>query len=458
MPKPRYTHSYMGNATTTYDVAVIGGGPGGIGAAIAAARMGKRVVLIERYPMLGGMGTAALVNNFCPAHWDGERFIIGGIFGELRQRLIARKAIYSITPLPTTNPILEPYDPDIFAAEVESMCRDTGVELLLNTRITQVTFEPAPEAIVHLESGQTINATMVVDATGDALIAQQAGVSSTFGNAQTHAVMPLTFCYMIGPVDLQAAQAEFPAAVRYDAQVGESFFYFSGWNSTVDPWIKEARQKGELHIPRDHISAIVSVPGKPQYTTVNFGRVTVQDPTDPLQLAAAEQEGQQQIEEGIHFFRKYIPGLRKVELVQQARQIGVRESRQIVGLYTLTADDIMACRQFDDCIAQCCYPIDIHEPGKDTTIMKHVPHGQHYDIPWRCLVPRDGPGNLIVAGRTISATSEAMSSFRVSPSVMAIGEAAGVTAARAVECRCAIRDVSPADVQRRLVETGGILA
>jgi hypothetical protein len=118
----------------------------------------------------------------------------------------------------------------------------------------------------------------------------------------------------------------------------------------------------------------------------------------------------------------------------------------------------MACRQFDDCIAQCCYPIDIHEPGKDTTIMKHVPHGQHYDIPLRCLVPRDGPGILIVAGRTISATSEAMSSFRVSPSVMAIGEAAGVTAARAVECRCTMRDVSPADVQRRLVETGGILA
>ena len=119
--------------------------------------------------------------------------------------------------------------------------------------------------------------------------------------------------------------------------------------------------------------------------------------------------------------------------------------------------DVLSGRQFDDVIAQCCYPIDIHEPGKDTTIMKRLPRGTHYDIPWRCLIPRSGPNNLIVAGRSISATSDAMSSFRVSPSVMAIGEAAGVTAARAVECHCAIRDVNPADAQRRLNATGAIL-
>jgi hypothetical protein len=419
--------------------------------------MGKHVALIERYPLLGGMGTVALVNNFCPAHWDGERFIIGGIFGELRQQLIARKAIYAITPLPTTNPILEPYDPDVFAAVVEGMCRESGVELFLNMRVAGVVFQPALETTAHLENGRSISARTVVDATGDASIAQQAGVSCNFGNALTHAVMPLTFCYMIGPIDLQAAKADLPEAVRYDRTVDEEFFYFSGWHPVVDQWVKEARQRGELNIPRDHISAIVSVPGNPRFATINFGRVTVQDPTDPVQLAAAEQEGRRQIEEGIRFFRKYIPGLRNVELVQVARQIGVRESRQIVGLYTLTSDDILTCRQFEDCIAQCCYPIDIHEPGKDTTIMQHVPPGQHYDIPWRCLVPADGPGNLIVAGRTISATSEAMSSFRVSPSVMAIGEAAGVTAVLAVECRCAIRDVAPVDVLRRLVETGGIL-
>ena len=447
----------MSNTPNLYDVVVAGGGPSGIGAAIAASRAGSRVALIERWPVLGGMGTVALVNHFCPAHFDGERFIIGGIFGELRQRLIARKAIYTYQPLATTNPIIEPYNPDVFAEEVVAMCCEAGVDVMLNTKIATVTFERAQPATIALAGGLTLTARVVVDATGDALIAHRAGVPSTFGKEGTHDVMPLTFCYMLGQIDLQAAKAGLPESVRYDKGTGEEFYYFSGWHPVVDQWVKQAREDGSLSIPRDHISAILSVPGKPQFATVNFGRVTIADPTDPAQLTAAEAEGRRQIEEGIRFFRKHIPGLANVELVQAARQIGVRETRQIIGLYTLTAEDVLSGRQFDDVIAQCCYPIDIHEPGKDTTIMKRLPRGTHYDIPWRCLIPRSGPDNLIVAGRSVSATSDAMSSFRVSPSVMAIGEAAGVTAARAVECHCAIRDVNPADVQHRLNATGAIL-
>lgn len=440
-----------------FDVVVIGGGPGGIGAAVGAVRMGARTALIERYPILGGMGTAALVNNFCPAHWDGQRFIIGGVFGELRQRLIARKAIYAFEPLPTTNPILEPYDPDIYAEELTSICHESGVTLFLNSRVMGVEFVSDHSAQVTVDGNRVLTAKLVVDATGDATIAQHAGAPTTSGNAITGAVMPLTYCYMMGPVNLQRAKEQLPDCVRHDSLTGEDFFYLSGWHPIVDGWVKSARQSGELSIPRDHISAIVSVPGRPQYATVNFGRVTIADPTDPAQLAEADAIGRQQVEEGIRFFRKYIPGLEDVQLVSLARQIGVLESRQIVGLYTLTADDIMACRQFDDVICQCCYPIDIHETGKDTTTMKHLPRGSHYDIPWRTLVPASGPANLIVAGRTISATSEAMSSFRVSPSVMAIGEAAGVTAALAVAQDCAVRDVNAADVQSRLRAVGGIL-
>lgn len=446
----------MGN-NLTFDVVVIGGGPGGFGAAVGAARMGARTAVIERYPMLGGMGTAALVNNFCPAHWDGLRFIIGGVFGELRQRLIARKAIYAIEPLPTTNPILEPYDPDIFADEIASICHESGVTMYMNSRVIDVQFISDHRAQVKLDGDRVLDARLVVDATGDASIAHRAGVPTTSGNAVTGAVMPLTYCYMIGPIDLPRAKQQLPDCVRYDPLTGEDFFYLSGWHPIVDTWVKAARQSGELTIPRDHISAIVSVPGRPQNATVNFGRVTIADPTDPAQLAVADATGRQQVEEGIRFFRTYIPGLAGVQLVSLARQIGVRESRQIVGLYTLTADDIMACRQFSDVICQCCYPIDIHEAGKDTTTMKHLPRGSHYDIPWRALVPASGPANLIVAGRTISSTSEAMSSFRVSPSVLAIGEAAGVTAALAVAQNCAVRNVNAVDVQSRLHATGGIL-
>ncbi len=441
------------------DVIVVGGGPAGIGAAVAAARMGARVALVERYPMLGGMGTAALVNNFCPAHFDGQRFIIGGIFAELRRRLIDRRAIYTLKPLETANPIIEPYDPDVFTEETAAVCRAAGVALRLGRRLDlgQVETGAGGLGALRLDDGATVQARVVVDATGDAAVAAAAGVPYTAGDARTGAVMPLTYCYRIGPIDLDAAARDFPQAVLFDETVGERYFYFSGWDPVVDAWVKEDREKGDLRIPRDHISAILSVPGRPEHATVNFGRVTVADPTDPAQLAAAEEEGRRQVEDGIRFFRRRLPGLANVALVQLARQIGVRESRQAAGLYTLTGDDVLGCRQFDDAIAQCCYPIDIHEPGKITTLMKRLPRGRHYDIPWRCLIPQAGPANLIVAGRCISATSEAMSSFRVSPSVMAIGEAAGVTAALAARGDGAVRAVDPQAVRARLRETGGIL-
>lgn len=439
------------------DVAVCGGGPAGIGAAVAAACAGQHTTLIERHPVLGGMGTAALVNNFCPAHHDGERFIIGGLFGELRQRLIDRKAVYAFTASANTKPRMEPYDPGMFTEEARAMCLASGVDLRFQTRIVSCEFHLDDAAELVLDDGVRLKARTVVDATGDATLAAGAGVPCTFGQPNTGAVMPLTYCYLMGPIDLDAAARAFPNAVHHDTNLNERYFYFSGWHQVVDGWVKAARHRGELTIPRDHISAIVSVPGRPQYASVNFGRVNIEDPTDPKQLEAAEAEGRRQVDEGIRFFRKYLPGFADVELLELAPQIGVRQSRQIAGLYTLTGEDVLAARQFDDCIAQCCYPIDIHEPGKDTTIMKRLPPGQHFDIPWRCLVPSDGPGNLIVAGRSISATAEAMSSFRVSPSALAIGEAAGVTAAFAARDRCAIRDVRFADVRRTLLATGGIL-
>ncbi len=433
-----------------YDVLVIGGGPAGIGAAVGAAQMGTRVALVERHPILGGMGTAALVNNFCAAHHDGQRLVIGGVFGKLRQRLIGRKAIYATTRM-------EPYNPEVFIEESAAMCREAGVRLYLGETISDVTFDAGRDVRVRLASGGKLCGKTLVDATGDALVAFRAGVPFTFGRASDHAVMPLTYCYMMGPIDLATAKRETPQFMHHDEAVGEDYYFLSGWYPDVDKKVAEARARGELRISRDHISAICSVPNMPQYATVNFGRVNVADPTDPVQLAAAEAEGKLQVQDGLRFFRKYLPGLENVDLVQLARQIGVRESRQIVGQYVLTGEDVVSGAQFEDVIAQSCYPVDIHEPGSDQTTMKPVGGVGHYDIPWRCLVPKSGPANLIVGGRSISATNEAMSSFRVSPSVMALGEAAGVTASLAALRGCGMADVGAPDVQKQLLATGGIL-
>jgi glycine/D-amino acid oxidase-like deaminating enzyme len=434
----------------TYEVVVVGGGPAGLAAAIAAGRMGVKVALVERHDVLGGMGTAALVNNFCPAHLDGQRLIIGGIFAELRERLIQRKAIFAA---PNFEYRMEPYHPSVFAEESEQMARAAGVAIYFGQSIRKMHFESNERSTLVLTDGTQLLGRTVVDATGDALVAAAAGVPCRFGRLSDGAVMPLTFCYKLGPIDLDTVQKDMPHTISYDERVGQLSLTISGAHQKV----AAAQANGELSIPRDHVASIMNIPGEPENATVNFGRVFIKDPTDPLQLAEAEKQGREQITEGVRFFRKYLPGFEHAEVLETARQIGVRESRQIIGLYTLTGEDVLSCRQFDDVIAQCCYAVDIHDPDSSGTHMTELERGTHFDIPLRCLIPASGPENLIVAGRSVSATQEAMSSFRVSPSVMAIGEAAGVAAALAAQTDCSMRQLDPAIVQARLHATGAIL-
>ncbi len=447
----------LSNTTERYQVVVIGGGPGGIGAAVGAARVGARTILLEKHPILGGMGTAALVNNFCPAHFCQGRPIIGGVFGDLRDRLIGRKAIYTHDTIHGIKVWIEPYNPDVFAEEALSLCAEAGVEVLTGRSLAEVDeFEGRIRSII-LDDGTGIACGAIVDATGDGHLAAKLGVPFTFGRERDHAVMPLTYCYLMGGIDLETARRETPEFVFHDANVGEDFFFLSGWYPAVDAKIAEARRLGELSIERDHISGIFGTPNMHGHATVNFGRVMISDPTDPVEMAAADKVGRAQVEEGLRFFRKYLPGFGGVELKQLALQIGVRESRQIRGLHTLTGGEVLGGTQFPDVIAQCSYPVDIHEPGSDQTTISEIGGPGHYDIPWRCLIPVSGPDNLVVGGRCISATHEAMSSFRVSPSVMAIGEAAGVTAGLAAQFEVAARDVTSGDVQQQLLATGGIL-
>lgn len=437
-------------AMKEYEVVVVGGGPAGLGAAIAAGRMGCKVALIERHDVLGGMGTAALVNNFCPAHLDGQRLIIGGIFSELRERLIDAKAIFAA---PAFEYRMEPYDPAVFARLVQGMARSAGVDIFYQRTIERAEFATNGPSFLILNDGMRLAGETIVDASGDASVAAAAGVPFKFGRPGDQAVMPLTLCYKIGPIDIEAIERKRPECVTFDDRLGQPFLTISGAHEEV----AAARANHDLSISRDHIASIMNIPGEPQNATVNFGRVFVKDPTDPDQLVEAEARGREQIEEGMRFFKKYLPGFEQAEVLEIARQIGVRETRQIQGLYTLTVDDVLNCRQFEDVIAQCCYAVDVHEPDSVGTRMTELARGTHFDIPLRCLIPESGPSNLFVAGRCISATQEAMSSFRVSPSVMAIGEAAGVAAAIAIQKKCSNRELNTADVQKHLRATGAIL-
>ncbi|MDQ8194788.1 FAD-dependent oxidoreductase [Coraliomargarita sp. SDUM461004] len=432
-----------------FDIVVVGGGPAGITASIAAARMGRSTALLERGEILGGMGTLALVNNFCKAHHDGSQFIIGGIFAEIRNALIQRGALFLTDGL-------EPYNHHVFLDVVKELCEEAGVAVFTGAHVKKSTFIEGESTLLELEQGELIEADAVVDASGDAVIAAAAGVPFLARRSDSRRLMPLTYCYVVGPVNLDQVRRELPEVVLQDRLNGGDYLYLGG-QTQLREWVRAARECGDLTIPRERIAVAYSIPKTPENIAVNFGRVVVEDPTNPEQMKQAELMGKQQVDEGVNFFRKYIPGFENVELLELARQIGVRESRQIDGLYCLNQEDVLGCRQFEDGIAQCCYAIDIHEADSDKTTMISIPKGKHYDIPLRSLIPASGPSNLIVAGRSISATQEAMSSFRVSPSAMAIGEAAGVTAAIAVEEHLAICDVSSMHVRERLVATGGIL-
>jgi hypothetical protein len=433
----------------TFDTIILGGGPAGVGAAVGAARAGVSVALIERHPVLGGMGTVALVNNFCPAHLDGSRLIIGGVFAELRRRLAERKAIF----LSRNNAYaMEPYDPKAMEEECAALCREAGVTVFLGRSVTQSAFPAADRVEFSLEDGAVLTARTVVDATGDAVLAPVARTPFQIGGAGRS--MPLTFCYKLGRVDIDALRAAWPWCVGESTETGEPMVCIAG---CAQEQVAAAKAAGELTIPVKGLAAVLNIPGQPDYVTVNFGRVFVDDATDPAQLAAAEVEGRKQIAEGEAFFRKYIPGFANARVVEVARQIGVRETRRIEGLYTLTEEDVLGCRQFDDAIAQCCYAIDVHDPNSTGTRLIELPRGQHFDIPLRCLTPCEGAPNVIYAGRCISADQAAMSSFRVSPSVMAIGEAAGVTAALAARNGADMREVSAGDVRDVLRRGGAIL-
>ena len=156
------------------------------------------------------------------------------------------------------------------------------------------------------------------------------------------------------------------------------------------------------------------------------------------------------------FLRRYVPGFEESYVAQSGVQVGVRETRRVLGDYQLTADDVLAARKFGDAVARGAYPIDIHNPTGTGTVLKRLPPGEAYDIPLRCLMPKDVDG-LLVAGRCMSGTHEAHSSYRVMPIVMATGQAAGVCAALAARRHALPRAIAVEEVQRELARQGASL-
>ena len=436
------------------DVLVVGGGPAGLGAALGAVQAGARVILAERYGFLGGNATAALVmplmsfhtqmptkerrgaTTLLPTdHGPGEP-VVGGVLAKMLERLV--RVGGAIPPTLATGYVV-PFDPEWFKLVALDLLDEAGVQLLFHAFASGIIGSSgAVEGVVfETKSGPlAIRAKVTIDCTGDADVAVQAGTPTESGRADG----------LVQPMTLMFRMAEFHRAA-FEQYVKENPKEWRGVHGLWD-LVRKATAAGELKLPREDI-LFFATPNEGE-VSVNSTRVTRVNGTDVWDLSYAEWKSRQQMRQIAAFLREYVPGFEESYVVQSGVNVGVRETRRIIGDYQLSVDDVLGARKFDDAIARGAYPVDIHNPAGTGTLLKRLPPGEAYDIPLRCLMPRGAEG-LVVAGRCISGTHEAHSSYRVMPIVMATGHAAGVCAALAARDGTPPRAVSVRQVQRELV-------
>jgi hypothetical protein len=288
-----------------------------------------------------------------------------------------------------------------------------------------------------------VEAKIVVDCTGDADVAARAGAQYEVGRDEDGLVQPMT---------LMARIAEFDRH-KFAAYVKE---HPDQWRGVHGLWdlIREAAERGELALPREDI-LFFATPHE-QEVSLNSTRVNRALGTDVWDLTCAEHAARNQLRQIGQFLRARVPGFERSYVMQSGVQVGVRETRRITGDYRITVEDILGARKFEDVIARGTYPVDIHSPTGKGTVLKHLPPGEAYDIPLRALLPA-GVEHLLVAGRAISGTHEAHSSYRVMPISMATGQGAGVCAALAARRNTSPRTIAMGEVQAELRRQGANL-
>ena len=218
--------------------------------------------------------------------------------------------------------------------------------------------------------------------------------------------------------------------------------------------IQAAKDAGEFHIDRDTVLCF-ETNTEGEYC-VNMTRISMLSALDPFDLTKAEIEGRKQVQEVLHFLRKYIPGFENCHLAFSGPNIGIRESRKIDGVYKLTEDDLVNNVMFPDAIAMGGYPIDVHSPDGGNTVHRFLKPGSWYSIPYRSLIA-EKPNNLIVSGRCISATHVACSAIRVTPVLMGIAQAAGTAAALSVTTHTDANALDAGLIRTVLRENGAFL-
>jgi glycine/D-amino acid oxidase-like deaminating enzyme len=418
-----------------YDVLVVGSGAAGSSAAISAARVGARTLLIDRLAFMGGTSTAVL-DTFYAFYTPGDqpRRVVGGLGWEIVEQLKAQGVAFE-RPNTYGAGTGVTYDQETLKVTWEQMASDSGVDLLLHTWATGVRLDDRRIDAIRIwnKGGERwISATVVVDASGDADLCAFAGASYE-DYKSTGKVQSLSTLFRLANVDVENASRTKKADLW--ALMGEA---------VADGSYALPRLEGSWH--RTPFEGIVMV---------HMTRIPNVDATDPVALTAAEIEGRRQVREYHRFLRDRVPGFERSVVVGTSPSIGIRESRRVLGDYQLTRSDVLEARRFDDEIALCGAPIEDHGAGGGTE-WQYVAGGAVYGIPYGTLLPKALDG-LLVCGRCFSSTHDAHASARSMATCMAMGQAVGTAAALAATGNCLPRDI-PADTLRsRLRADGAIL-
>jgi hypothetical protein len=436
------------------DVLIIGGGPSGIMAALAAAEDGLNVMLIESRSFVGGNMTIGLpILGFLGQ--KGNQ-IIKGLPQKLIDRLKAVQASSEHRPCPL-HMSLTLVEPEAVKTVALQMLVEAKVDVLFYAFCAGVVMEgdELKGVIIESKAGrEAILAKTVIDCSGDADVAFRAGVPCEYGNEQG-GVQPPTLMFCLGGVDtekLRTSVAEEPRTYLTDFIPAEYFgqnnqFVLVGMRNLV----KKAQEDG-LTLTTERTILITGL--RKGEVWVNMTRVNGVNGTDPGSLTYGEIEGRRQIHDIQQYLVEYVPGFENAYFLKTAPFLGIRETRRIQGLYTMTREDIMSCRHFEDSIAVASYPLDIHHPQGGGCTLEWC--GDCYDIPYRALIPQK-IRNLIVAGRCISTTHEAMSAIRVMAPCMAMGEAAGRAAKLAIRQGVQPADIEVKQLQQELLQKGAYL-
>jgi hypothetical protein len=426
-----------------YEVVVLGGGPAGMAAAVAAARAGRKTLLVERYGFLGGMGTAAGVTNFCGLHANvhGDiRQVVHGVADDLLER-IARLGGLNAPHALFGKTVAQAYDTAAYKIAADDLLLSAGVEILFHALAAGVVMaspQRVQALLVETKSGRrAVLGRTFIDASGDGDLAAWAGAPYAKGDGLGHMLYPSTMFRLNGIDPARAGKA---------------------WE-VIPQLMLQAEAEGRYRFPRK--TPIV----RPQKSGIEW-RVNLtqlanrdgnaMDGTDAVELSEAEILGRRQIASVAGFLRE-VPGFEQSYIVDIAPQVGIRETRRVGGRYELTEADVLECASFDDTIGVNGWPLELHLKGDVEFRWPKIPESRGFNhLPYRMTVPM-GLDNCWVAGRCASMSHEAQSAARVTGACFVMGQAVGEAAHLALRADVITNDVDVAALQSRLEQGGAYL-